>query len=136
MKITHLRTDHLTSPLGTRLLAPSLSYVVEASTGKSQQSARIEISDTPDFERLLFDSGRCEAISSLGFVPPIALSPRTRYYWRVSVWADDGDFGVSETAYFETGKRDEPWRASWICAPFEKDVHPVLLRRFELGRVR
>ncbi len=134
MKISHLRTDHLTSPLGTRLIAPSLSYVVEESTGKRQLAARIEISDAPGFERLLFDSGRSEDISPLGFVPPLALAPRTRYYWRVSVWADDGDFGVSETAHFETGKRDEPWQAAWICAPFERNVHPVLLRRFELAQ--
>ena len=133
MKIEKLRADHLINPLGARLEAPSLSYVVEESTGKRQTAARIEVSLTPDFAGTLFDSGRREDISSLGFTPPLALKPRTRYYWRVGVWADDGDFAVSEPAFFETGKRDEPWQGAWIRAPFDKDVHPVMVRRFDIA---
>lgn len=133
MKIEKLRADHLINPLGARLEAPSLSYVVEESTGKRQTAARIEVSLTRDFAGTLFDSGRREDISSLGFTPPLAIKPRTRYYWRVGVWADDGDFAVSEPAFFETGKRDEPWQGAWIRAPFDKDVHPVMVRRFDIA---
>ena len=134
MRITRLRTDHLEFPLGALLQAPTLSYVAEASTGARQASARIEVARTPDFGELLYDSGERADISSLGFTPPLTLAPRTRYFWRVSVRADDGDCAVSEPAWFETGKRDEAWQARWIRAPFDADVHPVLERRFELAQ--
>ena len=88
------------------------------------------------FCRVLFDSGLREGVSSLGFAPEIALRPRTPLWWRVEVVADDGDRAVSEAAWFETGKRGEPWSAKWIRAPFEAGVHPILSRGFELRRSR
>ena len=124
MRIEKLRTNHLTNPLGYRLENPVFSWVVAESTGKKQKCARLRVAADAEMEDILFDTGEDETLSSLAVPADIELRPRTRYYWQVSVTADDGDAGVSETAWFETGKREEPWQAQWIAAPFAE--HPVL----------
>ena len=132
MKIRNLRTNHLENPLGYQMDAPLLTWTAEDSTGMKQQSARVQVTTSGNFDDCLYDSDARSDISSLGFVPDVALLPRTRYEWRVEVVADDGDRAVSEPAWFETGKRGERWQAQWIRAPFCKDVHPILSRRFTL----
>lgn len=132
MNIVHMRTDHLTNPLGFRLEKPGFSWAVEGAKGKKQQSARVEVSLREDFSKLLYDSGESDAISSLRFEPDIALKPRTRYHWRVTVTSDIGE-EASGTAWFETGKRGEKWTGKWIKAPYDKDVHPRLGTSFELA---
>lgn len=132
MLIRNLRTNHLDSPLGFQMDKPRFTWVAEGSTGARQHAARIEISANPDFTECLFDSGLRQDISSLGYTPEIRLTPRTRYWWRVEVVADNGDRCVSDGAWFETAKMDEPWAAQWIRAPFSKDIHPVLSRTFTL----
>ena len=126
MKIRSLRTNHLTNPLGYAIDRPVLTWTAESATGKKQQSARIQISLNDAFDPCLYDSGLRGDVSSLGFSPEIDLSPRTRYFWRVEVVADDGDRAVSETAWFETGKRGEDWRAEWIQSPEDKSCHAIL----------
>lgn len=130
MIITDLRTNHLTNPLGYHLERPVLSWIVEEASGKKQAWARIEVALDPDFQQLVYDSGNKENLSSLGVEVDLKLLPCTRYYWRVTVKADNQECGVSETAWFETGKMQENWDAKWIQAPFEKEIHPYLYRNF------
>lgn len=132
MKIRNLRTNHLENPLGFLMDQVVLSWTAEESTGKKQRAARIEVSLTDDFSHCIFDSGLQEDISSLGYVLEISLKPRTRYWWRVEVVADDGDRAVSEAAWFETAKMDEPLNAEWIRAPFEKQIHPIVSKTIVL----
>lgn len=132
MIIRNLRVCHLENPLGYHMDKPVFTWTAEDSTGKRQAAARVRVSLAEDFAQCVYDSGEQAGISGLGFAPDLSLSPRTRYFWRVEVTADDGDRAESETAWFETGKRDEPWQASWIRAPFDSDVHPILSRAFTL----
>ncbi|MCR2806269.1 alpha-L-rhamnosidase [Paenibacillus soyae] len=133
MKISRLRTNRMVSPLGFTLGKPQLSYVVSETEAKKQAAARIEVALDESFSNMVFDSGRREDIDSLAFELPIELKPRTRYYWRVEVWADNGDHGLSEVTWFETAKQDEPWTAEWIVPELDREVHPVLSRTFELS---
>ena len=133
MKIRSLRTNHLENPLGFSMDQVVLSWTAEESTGKKQRAARIEVSLDEGFTQCIFDSGLQEDISSLGYVLDISLKPRTRYWWRVEVIADDGDRAVSEAAWFETAKMDESWAAEWIRAPFEKQVHPIISKTLILS---
>ena len=126
MKIRSLRTNHLENPLGFSMEQIVLTWTAEDSTGKNQRAARIEVSMNEDFTQCIFDSGLKEDISSLGYALDIALKPRTRYWWRVEVVADNGDHAVSDPAWFETAKMDELWMAEWIRAPFEKHIHPII----------
>ena len=125
MQISKMRVNHIENPLGFATDLLTLSWVV-SSTGKKQTGARVEIAADPDFKQILSDSGMREDISGIAYNPDIALSPRTRYYWRVTAVADNGDSCVSDTAWFETGKRDEAWNASWIAAPFDKEISPLM----------
>lgn len=129
MQITKLRTNHLENPLGFSTELLTLSWVTEAAAGK-QTGARVEIASDPDFAHILLDTGMSPDISGIAYTPDLALSPRTRYYWRVTVAADNGETAVSAPAWFETGKRDEAWTAKWIAAPFGKDVSPLIRTTF------
>jgi alpha-L-rhamnosidase len=132
MKINRLKTNRIINPLGFSLDRPRLSYVVTETDAKIQVAARYEVALDECFSVLVYDSGKREGIDSLAFELPIGLKPRTRYYWRVEVWADNGDHAVSETAWFETAKLDEAWDARWIVPEMDKDAHPALSRKFEL----
>jgi len=140
MVIKNLRTNHLENPLGFYMEKPVFSWVVTESTGKKQAAARIKVGLDPELKDIVFDSGRQSSISSLGFPADIKLLPRTRYYWNVTVWADDGDTGKSETNWFETGKMNEPWHAKWIRPPFENKIHPLFYKKIcipdEISRAR
>ena len=129
MQIRNLRVNHLENPLGFETDLLTLSWVAESDGGK-KAGARVEIASGPDFSEILYDSGIQAGIDGVAFHPEIALAPRTRYYWRVTETAVNGDTGSSETAWFETGKRDEPWAARWIAAPFDKEVSPLMKTTF------
>ena len=132
MKIRNLRTNHLTNPLGYHIGQPVFTWTAEESTGKKQAAARVQISCNDCFEPCLYDSGLRPDISSLGFSPELALEPRTRYFWRVEVVADDGDCARSEAAWFETAKMEEPWQAQWIQQDCDKDTHAILGKTIHL----
>ncbi len=134
LKITRLRTNHFTNPLGFWLKKLAFSWVVAESTGKRQQAARIEIAGEEAFADVLYDSGWQEGISSLGYHPDFLPEAGRRYYGRVSVRADDGDSGVSAPAWFETA-RPFPENAQWITPGFSPEVHPVIQKKFCIPEV-
>lgn len=133
MIITRLKTNRITSPLGFSLgERPRLSYVVTETDAKKQIAARYVVALDEAFASIVYDSGRSSDIDSLAFELPHVLKPRTRYYWKVEVWADNGDHAVSDAAWFETAKLDEPWEAKWIVPEMDKEEHPVLGQTFDL----
>ena len=130
MKLTHLRTNHVTEPLGLFMECPVFSWVAEDTQDKRQKKARITL--TTAAGEPVYDSGPREDISSLGFEAPVDLLPRTRYRWTVTVWGDGGDC-ASASSWFETAKMDEPWAAQWIAADFpDKEAQPLLVKDFTL----
>ncbi|NQX47992.1 family 78 glycoside hydrolase catalytic domain [Paenibacillus tritici] len=132
MKIIRMKTNHVVNPLGFLLNNPRISYVVSETEAKKQVAARIKVALDEAFSTVIYDSGKSIDIDNLAFEIPIELKPRTRYYWKVEVWADNGDYAVSEAAWFETAKRDEPWTGKWIVPEMDKDIHPVLHHHFNL----
>lgn len=108
----------MTDPVGFDLGTPRASWVVEDTQGTCQKAARIEVSCDKEFRELIWDSGMGN-ISSLGTEIGIELKPYRRYYWRVTVIADNGESAVSSINFFETAKLDEPWKAEWITVPKE-----------------
>ncbi|WP_337098528.1 alpha-L-rhamnosidase [Paenibacillus sp. YIM B09110] len=134
MKITKLKTNRMYNPLGFSLDRPRFSYLVEETEARSQTAARYVVALDESFATALYDSGKRDDIDSLAFELPIKLEPRTRYYWRVEVWADNGDHAVSEAAWFETAKLDESWTGKWIVPEMDNEIHPVLSQSFELQK--
>lgn len=132
MKIIKLKTNRIKNPLGFSIDKPRLSFVVTDTEAKKQTAVQIEVSLDNSFSSIIFDSGKNEEINSLSYELPIQLSARTRYYWRVHVWADNGEYAVSEPAWFETAKIDEEWAGKWIAADLHNTIQPVLFKSFTL----
>jgi len=134
MKISHLKTNHLTNPLGFSIDQPTFSWSVEDTRDRTQTAARVIVAADPQLYQVIYDSGKVpgQRIDSLAYRPPLSLSPRTRYYWQVKVWGES-EQATSEIAWFETGKMDEPWQAEWITPDFaDNEIHPVMVKGFEL----
>jgi|GEM_PF-2773123 len=125
MKIIQCKTNHMESPMGFKMNKPRFSYKVVESNGKKQTSARIRVASSADMTDLLYDSGFVDSINGLVHEADINLCPRTRYYWDVTVKTDANEEATSETNWFETGKQDEPWQASWITCDSAVDRHPI-----------
>ena len=130
MKLTHLRTNHLETPLGLYMEHPVFSWVAEATGDKKQAAAQIVVKNPQG--GIVYDTGKQETLSSLGTEIPMELLPRTRYHWTVTVWGDGGD-SATASSWFETSKRQEPWQAQWITGDTDnKDTHPLLAKDFSL----
>ncbi len=129
MNITRMKTNHLTNPLGYWIERPTFTWVAESS-GTAPVSARVEIAADPAFTALLFDSGERADISGLGYTPAFEPEPETRYYWRVTVRADNGDAGTSPAAWFETALARDGWQAEWVSPPFDKEKSPIFQQTF------
>lgn len=115
MRIYDLKVNRLENPMGYLLEKPRFSYKVDGTEGKSQKEAKLRIARDPGMTDVVYDSGMREDLDSLSFVPEFILAPCTRYWWDISLAADNGDRGQSESAWFETGKLDAPWQRTWIC---------------------
>ena len=134
MKIEHLRANHFEQFLGMRSDPLELSWTVTEATGQKTARSRVRVAADADLQTVLFDSGWGDW-DSLGYTPALELAPRTRYYWQVCCVSDDGEEGQSDTAWFETGKRDEDWQAAWITSPYEDDAHYYVARDFDAADV-
>lgn len=131
MKLTELKTNRIVTPLGFTMQTPTLSWVVQETAAKRQSAAQVVVSLREDLTQPVFDTGKSAELSSLGVACTAALLPCTRYYWGVTVWADNGETAKA-ASWFETGKQQELWAGKWITAPFEKGVHSYLVRPFVL----
>ena len=140
MKITQLKLNHLTNPLGYDLSNPTISYVVEDSRGKYQEKARVIVSMDETFSETVYDSGEREDIVSTAFVLPICLKPGTRYFWKVTVTDDAGDYAESEVQWFETalsvGSPGDSgiWQAKWITPSASKNIQSVIFTDIEITK--
>lgn len=132
MLITKMKCNHLTNPLGFKMDHTVLSWITQTAAADFQDAAQIEVATDPSFDNLVFESGKDHEIDSLCFKLPLDLMPCTRYYWRVTVWAGS-EQALSETAWFETAKMDQPWQASWIASADMTDINPVFRKAFQVS---
>ena len=124
MKLTNLRVCNLIEPIGYAMDAPVFSWTVEESTGRQRwASLRISTAGEP-----VFDSGEVQDVDNLGWRIDLPLKPRTRYDYTLAVCSSDGE-QASAQSFFETGKRDETWKAQWI-SPRTSRMSAILTKRF------
>lgn len=133
MKVSQLMVNRLAYPLGFDLGVVSLSYVVEDTAGIRQKSARVWIAEDEAFSRLVYDSGERSDIDPLDFEPEADWKPSTRYFWKVRVWADNGDQAESETAWFETPK-DGGWTGKWISPKTDPKTQVTVYRDIQVDK--
>ena len=135
MQIVRMRTNRMKNPLGFFMDSARISYVVEGSKGRRQTAARVVVAKDEAFSELLYDSGKSAEIDSICYELPVSLEPRTRYYWKVSVWDDAGAVCESDSAWFETAKgKEEPWKGSFITQTFSQDIHPVFRKEIVIEK--
>ncbi|MDF2587895.1 MAG: ramA1 [Anaerocolumna sp.] len=134
LKITKLRVNHLENPIGFKLKGLSFSWITESSDSKTQTAAQIIIATDEYFNNVVYDSGKDETANSVSFMVELELAPRTRYFWRVQVWDELGNEALSDVAFFETGKLDEPWQGKWISPNTKENNHPVLRKLFHTNK--
>ncbi|MBO5253291.1 MAG: family 78 glycoside hydrolase catalytic domain [Clostridia bacterium] len=137
MRIERMKTNRIVNPLGFDLKTPTVSWTVTDTEAKKQVSARVEVSKCPEFCEVLYDTGADSTLSSLGVPLKLDLEPRTRYYWRVTVCADNGESAVSEAAWFETGKMQEALLGEKITPELPAETAPYMRKAFEIdGEVK
>lgn len=130
MRIRDVKINGITNPVGFKLDSVKLSWKVEDCISKHQSRARIEVSETEDFNELLYELEGNE-LNAIGQKIALKAEPHVRYYCRVYVTGDAGEMAVSEVAYFERGKGAESFTASFIGTQEEDTFHPVFVREFE-----
>lgn len=129
MKITSLLVNHQKEPFGFDLSNLRVDFIVEADKF-NQPIKKITIwtskNDTPVFEKeTKYDNNFFDLCD-------LKLLPRTRYYVQVDL--TDGDDHCTATTFFETGKMNEPFTASWI-ANKDKNIQNTLFKRdFNLNK--
>lgn len=122
MRITKLKTNHMSNPIGFAMTQPVFSYVITECGGKKQQEARIQVALDAAMEQVIFDSGIKNDIDSIAYKAELELKEATRYFWKVYAKADNGEEAESEVAYFETAKAPEHLKGSFIAAKESHDV--------------
>lgn len=134
MRVGHLKINHIVRPMGYLFDTLTATYLVEEAEGKRQAAARILVAEDEAFAHIVYDTGRGGEVSGLGTPLPIALKPRTRYFWKVQVWDELGNQSVSGVEWFETALLGEGFDALPV-SPVPEDMAPVFLRRFSLDKV-
>src|SRR5581483_2142290 len=117
----HLRCDSLTTPLGIDSPAPAFSWQLrDTRFGARQTAYRIEVASSRarlrENKADVWDSGKKQSAQSVGvrYQGP-KLRAERRYFWRVSVWDQDGKpYPPSEITWWETGLLGNEWKAKWI----------------------
>ncbi|MBR3312682.1 MAG: family 78 glycoside hydrolase catalytic domain [Atopobiaceae bacterium] len=130
MEVYRLRTNHLKVALGYMFGIPVFSWCVRDAEGTVAEASRLVVMRDG---KQIADTGWAALDSLATQIDGLTLEPRTRYEWNVSVRTNAGEESTSQTAWFETGKMDEPWNASWItCDGAESPRHPVFSTSFSL----
>ena len=121
VKVTSLRCEMLTNPLGIDVAQPGFSWQLESKlrdvsqigyqiiVSSSEQKLKYNIAD-------IWNSGAITTGNSLLISyggPPLQSS--TKYFWKVKVITNKGPFDTEEVAFFTTGLLNtSDWKAKWI----------------------
>lgn len=134
MKIHSLKINHIKRPQGYLYKTLTASYITENDAGKRQESARILVSRDVSFTDIVYDTGRSAGVSGLGTQLSFPLEPRTRYYWKVSVWDENGNEKESVKEWFETGLMEGEFTGQYITPDLAPSVQPTFVREFVLDK--
>jgi alpha-L-rhamnosidase len=130
LRISGLRCEYLTNPLGIDEPSPRLSWMIEsARRGARQASYRILAASSRELllagKGDLWDSGRAESERTTHVIyGGRALASREACFWQVEAWDERGKRARSPEALWSAGLLDSSdWTARWIAAD------PQALRR-------
>jgi alpha-L-rhamnosidase len=125
LRVKKCSTESLTNPIGIDTREPRLSWIIESKEHDIRQSAyQIFVASSPDKtgegQADIWNSGKVRSDNSVlvAFAGSPLLSGK-RYYWKVRVWDQKGDSGLSAgPAFWEMGLlARSDWKGKWISAP-------------------
>ena len=125
MRVYDAKVNHMTNPMGFFMDGVSFSWKVDEARGKAQKVARVRVAADEKMQEILFDSGMDEQADSLAYPVELALEPRTRYFWQVTVLSDAEEEADSEVQWFETSKMSEEWTGKWLTCDSTEKRHPI-----------
>lgn len=125
--------EYAVNPLGVPTPEPRFSWRLPPEAGM-QQSYRLRVAAGPEAlsaGALLWDSGEVRSPKNTGVrYAGRPLAGKTRYWWQVTVRAENGRTDACEPQFFETALLPaDPWQAEWIAAPGHTPGVSDLLRR-------
>lgn len=126
VEITALRTNHIDKPLG--FLLPYVRLTWQIQSEELVETVSVQVALDEEFTNILYHLDELHHTNEC--VLPIELSPRTRYFWKVTV----NHLYESSTEWFETGKLSEPWSATWIQPPKTIQADPYIRTVFEVNK--
>ena len=121
MKITNLRCEYKVNPVGVDITKPRLSWnLVSSERGVSQTAYRLEVASS--IEKLMnnnsdiWDSQKIRSNESIHIsYQGEPLESNKKYFWKVTVWDQDGNSHSSDPAFWTTGLiNNSDWKAKWI----------------------
>lgn len=137
-----LRCEHLVDPLGIDNPNPRLTWKLNDPRSGAKQTAYRLFVGTDSMEVVssrgsIWDSQKIQSDDILAVYNGKALTPFTRYYWKVNVWDKDGLSNSSEVHSFETGMMDiRNWQGAWISD--HHDIHykpaPYFRKKFNTNK--
>ncbi|WP_426061780.1 family 78 glycoside hydrolase catalytic domain [Hymenobacter sp. B1770] len=142
VQLTRLRCELLTNPEGIDAPAPRLSWELSSSErGLTQTAYQVLVASTPEKlaadESDLWNSGKVSSAQSVHIAYAGApLKTRTRCYWKVKTWTDQGETNWSTPAHWSMGLLNYlDWKGRWIgldrAFPWDKEeTHARLSARY------
>ncbi|MBP1965470.1 alpha-L-rhamnosidase [Paenibacillus aceris] len=128
LKVSTLRCEYRTNPLGIGARNPQLSWQIESERrGTMQRGYQIVVANEwGDFNAPVWDTGFTESDQSIQIAyEGEELKSRTRYWYKVKVWDHFGrESAWSDAAWWEMGLLDQgEWQAAWI-SPDRNEIDP------------
>lgn len=129
MKVIDVKINGIKNPVGFSYPVIKCSWKVTAAQSRRQMNVKIVVAEDDAFSSVIYEKeGR--DLQSIGELLELSLKPRTRYYLTVEVTGENAESAKSKTAYFETGKMREAWKADFIGMQEEDSFHPVFFKEF------
>lgn len=136
LKVTDLRCNHRTNPLGIDDFKPVLSWkLTSIARGQAQTAYQVIVGLTPG-DSGVWNSGKVASSQSVAVAYKGGpLNYGTRYYWQVKVWNNAGEHGnYSDPAFWEMTIDPREWKGDWISAPTVFDLQALNQHRYAMIR--
>ena len=137
-KISGLKCEHLSNPIGIDAAAPRFSWLItDATPGLAQRAYRLFVSTDSSglasAKSVYWQSPKIASATGLAAYGGKPLMPFTKYYWRVQLWdGTETSIGSSDVASFETGlMNSKNWKGAWISDNNSIQVKPAPYFRTE-----
>ena len=138
--VEDLRVEYMNNPIGIDVKQPRFSWKMKSNErGVSQKAYILVVSTDEAFKKIVWNSGEVLSDQSVSIsYGGEALTPATRYFWKVQVKNQDSKkISSAGNAFFETGLMDSGWsNAQWIKQQQRDTVNTVPMFRTtcELGK--